>query len=123
MHRRLDGVDVDLIDFVGWEEGEGVGDVDVEDDLTGVWGRLNDIDDYEPALHVRVLNTVVLRKVKTPRSTIIIKSKRPVRLQIDAQIQELCSIFVNVIVRSHPQFSLHTFRMSSNEFLHPALAR
>ena len=64
MHRRLDGVDVDLIDFVGWEEGEGVGDVDVEDDLTGVWGRLNDIDDYEPALHA--LNTLTVADNQSP---------------------------------------------------------
>lgn len=46
MHKRLDGFDVDLIDFVGWAEGEGVDDVDVdvEDDLVGVRGRLKDID-------------------------------------------------------------------------------
>ena len=48
VHKRLDvdDLDVDLIDFVGWdwEEGDGLDDIDV-DDFVGVWGRLKDIDD------------------------------------------------------------------------------
>ena len=65
MHKRLDVLDVDLIDFVGWEEGEGVGDVDVdvEDDLAGVRGRLKDIDDDAFEADTGALGFVALRNL------------------------------------------------------------